>query len=132
MKRPKTVPMNEWGSDHWSTLAYIETRIVDYGGIPDKKHMRCHNRIHPHFAHIQQDEYSGSLVIPTRLANGKQLHLHDDWCCLWDAVDAGLIECKGTGLNPVFSLTKDGYKIAAALRSHRANGQNYSTFRANF
>jgi hypothetical protein len=32
------VPIELWGKDHWTTLAYIETRCVDYDGVPNHDH----------------------------------------------------------------------------------------------
>jgi hypothetical protein len=117
------IPMSEWGKDHWSTLAYIETRIVDFKGVPDKRHMRCDNRLHPAFAHLETDkEY------PTRLRGGVERHGHDDWSCIDDAIAEGLLEWHGTGVHPLFALTPKGLTVAGALRRHKASGGNFGEF----
>lgn len=41
------IPVALWGKDHWSTFAYIETRIVDHGGMLLHDHMRCDANRHP-------------------------------------------------------------------------------------
>lgn len=118
------VPINEWGKDHWSTFGYIETRIVDHKGVPAQGHMRCDEDLHPQFAH------SGSFgrKHPTRLKGGKLQHDHDDWSCLDDAEEAGLLENTGTGMHRVYTLTKKGQKIANQLRTHKASGGQFATF----
>jgi len=30
MTDKKLINISRWGKDHWSTLAYLETRVVDY------------------------------------------------------------------------------------------------------
>lgn len=118
----KNIKIDSWGVDHWSTLAYIETRIVDYKGIPNLKHMRCNHKIHPGLTSID----SGSKY-QTRLKDGK-ISNHDDWSCLEDAVAEGLLIWGGTGIAPVFSLTRLGWAVCAALRRHKATHHTYSSF----
>lgn len=66
-ERPAVTPAT-WGRDHWSTLAYIETRIVDHSGVPSREHMRCDPKRHPLLAH---DGSRGGSPSPTRLTGGK-------------------------------------------------------------
>ena len=117
------ISMEHWGKDHWSTLAYIETRIIDYHGGLDVRHMRCNSKLHPQFQHIVEGkEY------PTRLKEGTIVHDHDDWSCVEDMEAEGLLISLGTGLSPVYKLTDKGYVIAAALRKHKAEGGNFASF----
>lgn len=119
------VPLEKWGKDHWSTFAYIETRIVDRRGIPNKEHMRCDRDLHPQFGH----RGTTGKKYPTRLNDGTEQADHDDWSCLDDAEAVGLIENKGTGFNRVYVLTEEGKRCAAALRRHKGDGGNFGYFR---
>lgn len=120
------VPMSKFGKDHWSTFAYIETRIVDHKGEPNKRHMRCNNKRHPQHAHIDTGkEY------PTILFGGVKLHDHDDWDCLDDLEQCGLLtqpKMRGTGLFPVYELTDTGKQVAAQLREHKSAGGSFANF----
>ena len=122
------IPISKFGKDHWSTFAYIETRIVDYRGEPDKNHMRCDKDRHPAHVHMGTTD---DKKYPTRLKGGTELYDHDDWDCLDDLVEASLLAEPpewGTGLYPVYELTQTGVQVAAQLRDHRANKGNYANF----
>ena len=130
------VPMNKWGKDHWSTFAYIETRIVDHKGKLDNKHMRCNPRIHRQLANVTP---FGSLVnggeYPTRLKDG-EIENHDDWSCVEDIEAAGLLTHKIKEVNKnifgnsaaTVKFTDLGYSIAAMLRKHKGEGKNFAEF----
>ena len=100
----KAIPPERWGKDHRSTLLYIETRCVDYGGVLDRRQLRTDASEHP-----------------TRLADGIDLLGHDDLDCIDDMIEAGLVQSWGTGLNPVVSLTDAGWIIAHNMRRERAD-----------
>lgn len=117
------VPVELWGKDHWSTLMYIETRCVDHDGVPHRDHMRCNATIHPGLGG------RGEGTSPTRLNNGTEIAEHDDWSCVEDAEVAGFVEWQGTGINPVFRLTDEGWRVTHALRRHRAAGERVAEFR---
>lgn len=126
------IPIDRWGKDHWSTLAYIETRIVDHKGRLDMEHMRCDLRLHRSFTNRANIDCGGSY--PTILADGSKLDRHDDWSCAEDAVALGLLtiddeEATRRVRSPRFSLTQRGLEIAALLRAHKARGGSFSTFR---
>ena len=73
----EVVPPTDWGKDHWSTLAFLETAAVDNKGLVQNAHMRAHPRLHPKYAHTgSTGEY------PTRLKDGFELKDHDDWSCM--------------------------------------------------
>jgi hypothetical protein len=118
------IPIENFGHDHWSVFGYIETRVVDYGGIPAKEHLRCIHARHPFFAHRGGD----ASAYPTRLRGGRELADHDDWDCLDDIEAAGLIENIGTGAHPVFLLTDHGREIAGKLRGHKGQGGKWDEF----
>lgn len=125
------VPMSKWGKDHWSVIAYIETRIVDYKGVPDADHMRTDHDIHPQHVGNRKSLSPISLTkkYPTRLSDGSTVDDHDDWTCLEDAEREGLLESHGTGIHPWYKLTKMGHEVLAALRKHKAAGKNFVDFR---
>lgn len=114
---------SRWGKDHWSTLAYIETRIVDHAGEPDWNHLRCDWSLHPY-----RHDGGDAKDCPTRLLNGATASPHDDWSCIEDAEAFGLLEWCGTGANPVFVLTTLGALVCGRLRAHKARGGTFATF----
>jgi hypothetical protein len=128
------IPADMWGRDHWTTLLYLETRAVDHGGNIDNKHMRCNARLHrpfyPFFI-VEQREY------PTRLANGEVAEAHDDWCCAYDMVAAGMIKLGWKRVNTMamgnsvakVELTDLGWQVVSQLRRHKAEGKNSAQFR---
>lgn len=122
------VPMALWGSDHWSTFAYLECRIVDNEGIVDKTKMRCDADRHPGLAFRIPGGMGGGSC-PTRLIHGVELDDHDDWDAADDLCAAGLIEKHGTGLHPIVKLTEQGELVAAALRAHKGAGGSFGDFR---
>jgi hypothetical protein len=109
------VSVVHFGRDHYSTLLYVEARVVDHRGRPNIRNMRCDAKRHPQFNHLPPGVGGES---PTRLANGDLLSDHDDWDCVQDMVAAGWIEEGGTGLQPVWRLTPSGW--AAAHNRRRA------------
>lgn len=117
-------PIEVWGKDHWSTLAYLETRWVDHGGVINVGHMRCDRRRHPAFAHVGSNK-----TYPTRLKGSAQIEAHDDWDCLDDFEAAGLVHVEGAaGGIPIVKFTPSGNKAAAALRAHKGNGGSFGNF----
>lgn len=131
------IPIELWGKDHWSTLAYLETCAVDYRGLVDNRRMRCNPRLHRKFAHF---DYLGVIVdgsrYPTRTKTG-EIQRHDDWSCLEDLVAAGLIKAYwrvrypeqiAGGAQAKIELTALGLKIAADLRAHKARGGSFASF----
>ncbi len=140
----EVIPFDRWGKDHWSTLAYIETRIADRKGRLNVEHMRCDPRLHRAFTNRANIDSPGSY--PTVLADGSKLDRHDDWSCAEDAIALGLLTMddeeaveRGNhydapdeflpGRSPKFSLTPRGLEVAALLRAHKASGGSFSTFR---
>lgn len=118
------VSIEHFGCDHWSTFAYVETCVVDKDGIVTKERMRCIDHRHPFFAHRGGD----ASRYPTRLKFDRLRENHDDWDCIDDLEAAGLLENKGTGVNPVFKLTVYGEEVAGRLRVHKGRGGSFSDF----
>jgi hypothetical protein len=111
------VPIEHFGRDHDSTLLYIEARNVDNCCTIKIENMRCGRKLHPQFAHMGSK--LGNLS-PTRLADGSELENHDDWSCVDDMESAGLLEWRGTGINPLLVLTDAGWERAHRLRRELA------------
>ena len=124
------IPTSKWGKDHWSTFAYLETRMVTYRGKIENRHMRCNNRLHRQFAHVKNcQEY------PTRLKDGEKFN-HDDWSCLEDMVAAGYFEADFRNVGgKIFGggkarvrITPEGKLVAAMIRAHKMAGGRYADF----
>lgn len=129
------VARERFGRDHWSVLAYIETRCVDYKGTIERSHMRCNVRTHPalatqfsdgeHGRYFRQDKYR----YPTKLIDGTTVDGHDDYDCFYDLEAAGLLKDLGTGVNPLAELTSEGKVVVERIRSHKADGGSFATFK---
>jgi hypothetical protein len=142
MGRP-TLAARDFGKDHWSLFAYIETRCVDAhipGGIGelDKRNLRCNEKAHPmnavnftvtgpwrpeHGTRLSGYFLEGDKRDPARL-----LKDHDDWDCMDDLEDAGLIEIMSEA-NAFVRMTDKGCMVAGRLREWKAKGGYFATFR---
>ena len=125
------IPMSEWGHDHWSTFAYLETICVDNHGIIENPKMRCNPEIHPEFD-WSMGSYPLLRVIeefnyPTQLKNRNVDH-HDDWSCMEDMIQEGLLDAEIHDNEVKIKLTSMGIRIAHQLRAHRINGGKYYNF----
>lgn len=132
-----TIEPSDFGKDHWSLLAYVETCCVDgNGGIGtlDGRRLRCHTERHPL---LSQSHASWKPSYGTRLSrywpNGKTpdptrlLEHHDDFDCLDDLAQAGLLTIHSL-VNGFVTMTELGQRVAGALRAHKATGQPFATF----
>lgn len=136
------VPIEQFGKDHWSLLAYCGCRVVDNNGTINNEHLRCYPPRHPHYVGPRraafgrvmpwQDSYGTRLAGFFEASEKKkpefQLTDHDDWDCLQDLEIAGLVKIHGTGLHPLVKLTDYGYKVEARLRKHKAEGGQFNGF----
>jgi hypothetical protein len=101
------VPMSRWGKDHWTVLAFLETRAVDYRGMLDHDRMRCDRGRHPVFYLAKKRviamgtdadgaRYPTRLKTPCPREDGAwgtvELPGHDDYDCLADMIREGLLE----------------------------------------
>lgn len=132
----KQIKISQFGKDHWSLFAYIETRTVDHKGILDKIHLRIKNPAISNSTHYPlpmgrnwKSEYGTRLKGFFNKKDKKlQLPNHDDLDCFDDLENAGLIKNAGTGFSPAAQLTKKGILIASKLREHKANGGMFANF----
>lgn len=123
------IKISDFGKDHWSILAYIETLCVDSVqgiGIIDKAKMRTDIKRH---LLLCGDSYGNKdgYKYPTRLKGGKELFDHDDWDCLEDLEEAGFVVVASL-INGFVKMTDLGWKVASALRKHKANGGKFADF----
>ena len=100
------IDVEDFGRDHITTLMYLETRCVNYGGVINRQHMRGHLQRRP-------EQY------PTRLADGVLLHKHDDFDCLDDYVRLGLAALDNE--RGRWSLTDEGWALAHRYRREKAD-----------
>lgn len=139
------VPLEQWGKDHWSTLAYVEVRIVEHDGWIDQRHMRGRDERYPtrarHMAPsaAQALRTAGQPVELTRLIAG-----HGDWDCVADFYAEALVDVAGdvpdktlggrvlARLNAErrarLTFTSRGAVIAGALRAHKIAGGTFASF----
>lgn len=119
----------EFGKQHWSLLAYLETQIVDKAFPIDHRRMSCNEKkrgISNGSPFGWEDKWS------TENKEGKQEILgHDDIDCFEELESAGFIENKGTLLNMYPELTEKGWKCSNQLREFRGKGGNYKDFSFN-
>lgn len=132
------INIEEWGMDHWSLLAYIEYRAVNYKGVLDKMHLRIRNPMVANSTNYPMPRPEWNPAWGTRLRGYLRLdgtknedlilHDHDDLDCIEDMEAAGLVENLGTGLNPACKLTAKGLRFAAALSKHKQEGSTFAQF----
>lgn len=115
----------QFSKDHWSTLAFVETRCVDDGGKLDKARMRCNLERHATFADMNHVR-NWSVKYGTILKDGTVLPDHDDWDCLIDLAKEGYIHIIDIDDGTV-ELTDKGWMVAHQLRRHITHG-NYKDF----
>ena len=102
--------VEDWGKDHWSLLAYVVLRGIDYQGKLEVSRMR-----------IDGEKY------PTRTKAGN-IPNHNDYDCLNDMEDVGIIKNNGTITNPHVEITEKGWDYVLALFKHKANGGSFGNF----
>lgn len=137
-------PVSCFGKDHWSLLAYVESRCVDGNkgvGTLARPHLRANPATHPLLAHATptgwKDTYSTRLKgffafderadVDKAMNAGLMLRGHDDWDCLDDLQDAGFVEILSLA-NGQVRMTDAGLDAAAQLRRHKARGGMFASF----
>lgn len=139
------IPAAKFGKDHWSTLAYIETRCVDGKlgvGFLDHRRMRTNEVTHPllsmnsplckwqkswgtRLRGFFEFEQRNDLAAAEKA--GFLLSEHDDWDCLDDLAAAGYVEILSLA-NGAVRMLDAGFAAAAKLRKHKAEGGQFATF----
>lgn len=115
----REINIKEFGKDHWSLFAYIETRCVDYKGVLDLNHLRLDPVSYPTrlFGYFE-DQSNPNLTVSG----------HSDLDCIDDLKEEGLIVDTGTGLNSIYKLTDYGVKVASELRAHKSSRKHFAQF----
>lgn len=140
---PAAIPLSRWGKDHWSALAYVEALCVespDATGQMDLSRLRCNAATHPtqsvnrttwrpNYGTRLRGYFDFADRADPALAEdaGLQLTSHDDWDCLDDLEDAGLIEVMSLATGAV-KITDNGQELASELRGHKADGGMFANF----
>lgn len=137
------VEVDRFHKDHYSTLAFIETRCVDHDGRIDLRRMRCNGRRHRLCIGEWRQKSSAmpgwndrhSTVIrvdeDTEMVEG-----HDDWDCVEDMIHAGWVEVKRFEPHQTklfhssisLQLTEEGTEVINKLREHKRAGGSFSDF----
>lgn len=158
MKSPATlplIPVADFGKDHWSLLAYLESCVVDpadsrltpaRGGVStlpaktaqlNKERIRCNEQRHPfHRVNtlVQWQPSYGTRLAGYWLPDGskapaRQIRDHDDWDALNDLEAAGFAEVVNEA-NAIVRITDAGITMAGRLRAHKCGGGNFANFKA--
>lgn len=129
----RPVPVNEWFDDHFSTLLYIETLNVDRDCKPVYERMRAKpgapkRGVVAGASTIPLGRSEEEKEYPTILVDGVLLYGHDDWDCIDDMLAEGLVTVEGPSMEPAVRLTSKGWKVAHALRRHKAERKHMSEF----
>ncbi len=145
------VPIQQFGPDHWSTLLYAETVMVDCAGFqvgfdPRMRQGRAHFRVmaeqYARPKRTTRHSVAQGAVMDkqhsTRLHDGSVVDGHDDWHCVQDLINAGLLGMKrhdGIVLplvedcdpGVVLHLTPLGSEVVRQLRDFKAAGGSVSS-----
>jgi hypothetical protein len=139
----KRIKMTEFGRDHWSLLAYLETCCVEQArgdglAVFDKRRVRCHPKrhaIHNVNANMGDANLRWERNDATRLFGYKsdretprlRLRDHDDYDCLDDLEAAELVEVHSLA-NGAIKMLPRGLRLAHMLRQHKTQGGSFATF----
>lgn len=127
-----TIPIEQFGRDHWLLLLYLETLAVDHpGDTPDPKRMRSNPETHPELNQQRPAPLQGRWM-PTYITQLAAGHTapdgHDDYDCMDDLEAAGLI-IQGANFTRAFAFTDKGLTVVQALRLWKSQGKSFATFR---
>jgi hypothetical protein len=134
---PSPIPPARFGKDHWSTFGYLCCIITSDKGVPDMRRLRIDCSRHPGFKGPMMRGFADGKGYPTIgriLPSGEKdmIENHDDIDCIKDLVAAGLVEWKGTGVTPVFALTKLGWKVNREMTEWKAEDRRFIDFVPSF
>lgn len=144
------VPLDNFGKDHRSTLAYAETVMVDLGGFQvgnDCRMRQCRRNYRvmrelcfeprrvkalPNMSMVMDRKYS------THLRDGTVIDGHDDWHCVQDMAEAGFFTVSGEQIDAervqpgvILHLSPRGRIFAEQLRAHKSAGGTFKNFVPN-
>lgn len=131
-KKEKIIfPIDKWGKDHWSLLAYCECRTVDHDGILDLVHIRIN---------VTKRSFSNGTIASatqkwnpdwsTRLKSRKKPDkTHDDIDVLDDLQREEFLTYTFKCGNCKITLTEKGRETATEIREHKSRGKNFNEFK---
>jgi hypothetical protein len=137
------IPVEYWGKDHYSTLAYVETIMVDSAGfeVGLDPRMRANRRNFRVLLEGRRSPRRPSLTSwkmaramepqhTSFLKLGATSENHDDWSCLQDMAAAGLFTERADCIEPgnTLHLSDLGKRIVTELREFKASGGNFGQF----
>ncbi|HEY4278377.1 MAG TPA: hypothetical protein VGM91_09170 [Conexibacter sp.] len=106
-------PLGKFGPHHWQMLLVLENAEVARAPV-DVSRLRCNPETHP-LRRVEGSPFwapgDGSA-----LRDGTVVVDHDDYDCLHDLALAKLMRWRGTVERPLFMLTEEGWRLAAAAR----------------
>lgn len=132
------IQIAQFGKDHWSLLAYIQTLCLDANtgiGRINANRMRTNRNTHPYKGNDCLTKWDnnwgtrlfGAFESKNPVADGLKLETHDDWDCLEDLEKNGLVEII-SDVNNFVVLTPEGKKVSLLLSEHKLNGGQYAHF----
>lgn len=115
-----------WGKDHWSLLAYLETCAVDHKGVVNLSRIRINEakRGFTNGTNCKWQESWGTRMKGGVIPDGK----HDDIDVLEELEAAGFVDNIATNLHPCITMKPKGLKVVNKIRVHKANGGMFATF----
>lgn len=134
---PQATPVEKFGKDHWSLLAYVECCCVDgrdgagqlelrrlrnkEDNAPGRWRLKHSTRLKGYFDFVDRDDPEKAIEA------GLQLRDHDDIDCLGDLEAAGFIDVVSRA-NLFVKMTAEGVAAAHQLRRHKIDGGSLSDF----
>lgn len=128
-KEKNFFPLGKWGKDHWSMLAYVETRAVDCRGDLDLRHIRV-NTDKRGFSNGNFPNDKWNPEYATRQQNGsKPDRTHDDIDVMDDLKEQGYLEYKYACGKFTVTMSEEGNKVCGLVRAHKTAGGQYNEFK---
>jgi hypothetical protein len=135
------ISIDQFGRDHWSTLAYIDCVMIDCAGFQvgfdaRMRQGRRHYRVmheecpRPKRVGISTAALVMDLEHSTVLRDGSKVAGHDDWHCVQDLATAGIFTARVEDIQPgeTLHLSDFGRALANDLRAHKASGGSWKDF----
>lgn len=121
-----------WGKSHANNLLYVEIRCLDHKGQLKPASLSTNEKRHHWEAQargrLNTKENPWEASYATQIKGGEcPCSLHDDWDCLDDMEDAGLLLSTGAP-NFLAFLTPIGVEVALELRKHKHLGKSLDEF----
>lgn len=124
------IPMNKWGRDHWSTLAFVATVMADRGQFV----MTGDARMRSNRKNFQAMPSTNGIVMRkehgSRLSDGSSVEDHDDWCCIQDFAAEGLLTVEEIDVGERFRFSNKGQALVTSLLTHKMKGGTFSNYKA--